>query len=164
MKKLLISFFAVALSVGGFAQQFNLGKVSFATDSIWVISGNDKTTDENEKKSKESCCSPQDSMFITYENHPEFPGGEEARMKFLAENIKYPIIVGHNPRGTVFVKFCVEKDGRISNVEVVRDVDDRLDKEAIRVIEAMPNWKPATQRGEPICMSFVMPIRFTLAG
>jgi TonB family protein len=123
-----------------------------------------QTAEDSARISKECSC-PEDEfadlIFITYENTPEFPGGDQARMKFLQENIKYPASTRHLPDGTVFVTFCVEKDGSITGIKIVRGVHESLDNEVIRVVQAMPNWKPATQRGEPICMPFTMPIRFT---
>jgi hypothetical protein len=123
-----------------------------------------QTAVDSVKISKECTCSEDEfAGFITYENLPEFPGGEQARMKYLMLNTKWPegTIVSH-PTGSVYVKFCIEKDGSISGVKIERGIGGWADEEAIRVTKAMPNWKPATQRGEPICMPFIMPIRFTL--
>ena len=112
--------------------------------------------------SRECSCPPDnDYAFITVETVPEFPGGEKARMEFLMENLKWPQ-TNASVQGTVFIAFCVEKDGSISGVKVARGIHRLFDEEALRVVQAMPNWKPATQRGRPICTPFVMPIRFVL--
>lgn len=74
---------------------------------------------------------------------PEFPGGQQAMFKYLSENVKYPTIAHENRiQGRVVVQFVVNKDGSISEVEVVRSGGDpSLDKEAVRLISSMPNWK-----------------------
>jgi hypothetical protein len=117
-----------------------------------------------------SCLEEEFKGWITYENISGFPGGEQARMQYLAENLKHPSHTRNIPQfeGTIFVSFCIEKDGSISGIKIERitpEVEDVISemyaKEVIRVVQAMPNWNPAAQRGEPICMPFLMPIRFT---
>lgn len=82
---------------------------------------------------------------------PDFPGGQSALMEYLAKNIKYPATAHENGKqGRVIVMFVVKKDGSISDVKTVRGVDPYLDKEAERVIAAMPNWKPGKQRGQAL--------------
>ncbi|MBQ0136525.1 MAG: energy transducer TonB, partial [Bacteroidales bacterium] len=78
-------------------------------------------------------------VFVIVENKPEFPGGDAAMMKYLSENIKYPVIAQENGiQGRVICQFVVNKDGSIVDINVVRSVDPSLDKEAIRVIKSMP--------------------------
>jgi TonB family protein len=109
---------------------------------------------------------PQDSdspIFTVVEVLPEFPGGDEARMKYLMENIKYPDEARKNGiQGTAYVTFVVEKDGSISNVKVLRGFDKACDEESVRVIKNMPNWKPGKQKGKAVRVQFNMPIRFAL--
>lgn len=96
---------------------------------------------------------------------PEFPGGMSACMTFLQKNIRYPQIERENGiQGRVFVNFVVERDGRITNVKVLRSVQggSGLDKEAIRVVKAMPKWKPAIQSGRTVRCSMNLPIKFQL--
>ncbi len=101
--------------------------------------------------------------FYVVEQKPEFPGGENALYKFLAENTKYPEPAKENGiTGTVWVQFIIDKDGKVTNVKVVRSVDPYLDKEAERVVKSMPKWKPASQRGKPVRVIFQVPIRFEL--
>lgn len=104
-----------------------------------------------------------DSVFTAVEEHPQFPGGEKARKRYLQENITYPKSARkEGAQGTVYITFIIEKDGSITNVEILRGIHDDIDQEAIRVVKAMPKWIPGTQRGEPVRVQFNMPIRFLL--
>lgn len=102
-------------------------------------------------------------VFVIVEDNPEFPGGTQAMMKYLSENIKYPVIAQENGiQGRVICQFVVNKDGSIVDINVVRSVDPSLDKEAIRVIKSMPKWKPGKQRGKPVRVKFTLPVVFRL--
>jgi len=104
-------------------------------------------------------------IFLVVEDEPGFPGGEEARMRFLQQHMRYPAIAREaGIQGTVFVTFVVERDGSITDVQVVRGIGGGADEEAIRVVRMMPRWTPGKQRGRPVRVQFVMPIRFTLTG
>ena len=101
-------------------------------------------------------------VFMVCEKAPEFPGGTEAMMRFLAANIKYPAdAAAAGASGNVYVKFVVKADGSVSNVELMRSSGTAsLDAEAIRVVGAMPKWNPGMQGGEPVNVSFVVPVAF----
>ena len=105
-----------------------------------------------------------ETIYVTVENLPEFPGGQQALFSYLKENVKYPTIAKENGiQGRVVCTFVVEKDGRITNVEVVRSGGDpSLDKEAVRVIKSMPKWKPGMQRGQAVRVKFTIPVKFSL--
>ena len=104
-----------------------------------------------------------EEIFVVVEQQPEFPGGMAALMKFLGDNIKYPVIAQENGiQGRVITNFVVERDGSISDVQIVRGQDPSLDKEAIRVIKTMPKWKPGQQRGKPVRVRFTLPVVFRL--
>lgn len=104
-----------------------------------------------------------EEIFVVVEQQPEFPGGMTALMKFLGDNIKYPVIAQENGiQGRVVCNFVVERDGSITDVQVVRGQDPSLDKEAIRVIQSMPKWKPGQQRGKPVRVRFTLPVVFRL--
>ncbi len=104
-------------------------------------------------------------IFTVVEESPGFPGGDEARIRFLQENIKYPTMARESGiQGTVYVTFVVEKGGNVSDVKILRGIGGGCDEEAIRVIKAMPRWNPGKQRGKPVRVQFNMPIKFTLAG
>ena len=92
---------------------------------------------------------------------PEFPGGQKAMMQWIAQNIQYPKEAAKaNIEGSVIVSFFVEKDGSITNVEVIKSVHESLDKEALRVVNAMPKWKPGMEKGQPVRTRFFVPISF----
>lgn len=97
------------------------------------------------------------------EDDPEFPGGEEALYKYLAENIKYPVLAKEKgTQGRVYVTFVVEKDGSVTDAKVLRGVSEEVDAEALRVINAMPKWKPGMQQGVPVRVQYNIPIIFKL--
>ena len=106
----------------------------------------------------------EDVVFVIVEQNAEFPGGQKELMKYLAENIKYPVIAQENGiQGRVICQFTVNKDGSIVDIEVVRSGGDpSLDKEAVRVIKSMPKWKPGKQRGKAVRVRFTLPVTFKL--
>jgi|SaaInlLV_10m_DNA_2_1039722.scaffolds.fasta_scaffold15923_2 protein TonB len=105
-----------------------------------------------------------ESHFIPLENRPKFPGDEKALSKFLGKNIVYPALEKEiGLQGLVTLHFVVKKDGRITDVTVIKGVSPNIDAEAIRVVEAMPNWIPGKQRDRNVDVSIMMPIRFTLS-
>lgn len=109
--------------------------------------------------------SPPDEMptFTIVENMPEFVGGEKARLKYLRDNLKYPSFDKANGiQGTVYMKFLVNNKGEINNIEILRGVSETIDKEAIRVVKSMPNWKPGKQRGRAVNVSYNFRITFQL--
>ena len=102
-----------------------------------------------------------DSIYSVVETMPDFPGGQKELLSFLSRNIKYPTkAIESKIQGRVIVQFVVNKDGSISNAKIVRSVDPDLDKEALRVINSMPQWKPGMQKGEPVSVKFTVPIVF----
>lgn len=102
-------------------------------------------------------------IFTVVEDMPSYPGGQGAMMKFLAANIKYPAQAKENGiQGRVFINFVVEADGKVSNVKLLRGIGGGCDEEAIRVVNAMPNWTPGKQDGESVRVSFNLPVKFTL--
>ncbi|MCT4615908.1 MAG: TonB family protein [Marinifilaceae bacterium] len=102
-------------------------------------------------------------VFVIVENMPEFPGGQSALGRWIAKSIRYPVIAQENGiTGKVYVNFVINRSGKVENVKVLRGVDPSLDKEAIRVINSMPKWKPGMQRGKPVKVSYTVPINFQL--
>ena len=106
----------------------------------------------------------EEVIFVVVESMPEFPGGQQALFKYLAENVKYPVIAQENGiQGRVICQFVVNKDGSIVDVVAVRSSGEpSLDKEAIRVIQSMPKWKPGKQRGKPVRVKYTVPVNFRL--
>lgn len=102
-------------------------------------------------------------IFIIVETRPEFPGGDEARIRFLQENLVYPKEAWKKKlQGKVVIGFVVEADGSLTDFSVVKSVSSDLDAEALRVCKLMPNWTPGSQKGNPVRVRFVMPITFSL--
>lgn len=107
--------------------------------------------------------SSSDLVFTVVEEMPEFPGGQQAILKYLSESIKYPVDAQEKGiQGRVSCSFVIQKDGSITGIEVIRGVDPSLDKEAIRVIRAMPKWKPGRQRGKVVAVKYTVPVTFRL--
>ncbi len=102
--------------------------------------------------------------FNVVEQMPQFPGGEIELMKFLSENVKYPEAASKaGTQGRVVAQFIVEADGSITNVKVLKKVSDEIDAEAVRVIKAMPKWKPGMQKGQPVRVKYTIPVTFRLS-
>ena len=106
----------------------------------------------------------EEVIFMVVESMPEFPGGQQALFKYLAENVKYPVIAQENGiQGRVICQFVIEKDGKVTDIQVVRSSGEpSLDKEAVRVINSMPKWKPGKQRGKPVRVKYTIPVNFRL--
>ncbi|MGE5426686.1 MAG: energy transducer TonB [Methylococcaceae bacterium] len=102
-------------------------------------------------------------VFFIVEEMPEFPGGDAALRAFIAQSVKYPPIAAENGiQGKVYVSFVVGKDGGITQAKILRGVDPALDKEALRVVNSLPAWKPGKQGGKPVRVSYTVPISFVL--
>jgi periplasmic protein TonB len=102
-------------------------------------------------------------IFTVVEQQPEFEGGYEAMMRFIQKNMRYPASARRmGVDGTVYVQFVVSKDGSISEVKTIRGISADCDKEAERVVNMMPKWKPGKQNGKSVFVRFVLPIKFKL--
>ena len=104
-----------------------------------------------------------EGAFDVVEEMPQFPGGAPELMKFLSMTVKYPEAAEKaGTQGRVIASFIVEKDGSISGAKVVKNVSEELDAEALRVINAMPNWTPGKQKGQAVRVKYTIPISFRL--
>ena len=105
---------------------------------------------------------PVEIVFFA-EEMPEFPGGEAALVKYLAKSVKYPVPALENDiQGKVYVRFIVNENGRVSNVQISKGVDPYLDKEALRVVQSLPEWKPGKQAGKAVKVWYTVPINFQI--
>ena len=105
----------------------------------------------------------EQKIHVRVEKVPEFPGGLEALNRYLVRNIKYPLLAQENGiQGRVVCQFVVNTDGSIVDIEVVRGVEESLDKEAVRVIKSMPKWIPGRHGGKAVRVKFTQMIRFKL--
>ena len=94
---------------------------------------------------------------------PEFPGGNDMLWKFVQKNIQYPQMERDNDiQGKVIVRFLVDETGTVSDIEILRHVSPGFDKEAVRIVKALPKWKPATYNNKPVAVYYVLPVVFRL--
>lgn len=115
---------------------------------------NNKSTNKNNKV---------DKVYEFCERSAEFPGGFDAMTSFISSTLEYPQqSKDKNVEGRVLVKFVIETDGSISNVEILQGLDEYCNQESERIIKAMPRWKPAEDKGKKVRQQFVIPIRFKL--
>lgn len=106
---------------------------------------------------------PDDKVYTKVDVMPEFPGGDAELLKYISTNLKYPVIAFENGiQGRVVVSFTVEKDGSITEAEVVRSIDPSLDQEALRVINTLPKWTPGKNEGKIVRVKYTVPIQFRL--
>ncbi len=105
-----------------------------------------------------------EDVFMVVEDMPTFEGGDVQKFtNWVKERVKYPeIAVRNGIQGRVFIGFIVEKDGSVSNIQILRSVDRSLDEEAVRVVQSSPSWKPGLQRGEPVRVRFSITVNFVL--
>lgn len=104
-----------------------------------------------------------DKVYTVCDVMPEFPGGQDKLLQYLASSIKYPAeAIEKKEEGRVTLSYIVEKDGSISNVEVIRSVSPSLDAEAIRIVKAMPKWTPAKSKGEIVRVKYTVPVTFRM--
>ena len=122
-------------------------------------------------KAKEDIAAPEPpkhvveetKIFTVVEQMPMFPGGDAALMGYLRDNMHYPTVAAENGvQGRVVVGFVVERDGSITDVNVLRSVDPSLDREAMRVVKAMPKWTPGKQNGSAVRVKYQVPVTFRL--
>ena len=112
---------------------------------------------------EESIGEAKEVPFVVVEEMPMFPGGDGALLKYIAENTMYPELAKENNiQGKVIVRFCVTSKGSVSQISVLKGVDPELDKEAIRVVESLPTFRPGSQGGKPVPVWYMVPISFTL--
>ncbi|MBO4482534.1 MAG: energy transducer TonB [Prevotella sp.] len=105
----------------------------------------------------------ENKVFDVVEQMPSFPGGMAALMAYLQKSIKYPPVAEENGiQGRVVCTFVVERDGSVTDVKVAKSVDPSLDKEAVRVVSAMPKWIPGKQNGQSVRVKYTLPVTFRL--
>ena len=147
----------------GDTMMYSMDPFTISGDIVNKLKNKIMTDEDIDVEVTEVGCVDNDTVYNIIEQMPEFPGGAEAMMKFIAGNIKYPeAAIDKNIEGRVFVSFVIEKDGSVSNVKVLRGIGGGCDEEAARVISSMPKWKPGKQKGEFVRVSYQIPIMFKL--
>ena len=105
----------------------------------------------------------EDQIFTIVEQMPQFGSGEKDLLTYLAKNIKYPQMAKESGiSGIVYVTFVVGKNGKVGDVRILRGIGGGCDKEAVRVVKSMPDWKAGKQRGKPVSVQYNLPVRFVL--
>lgn len=104
-----------------------------------------------------------ETVYFFVDEMPEFPGGMEALLRYIAKAVDYPMVAQENGiQGKVYINFVVNTNGQVSDATVVRGVDPSLDKEALRVVNSMPLWQPGRQSGKAVRVAYHVPISFVL--
>lgn len=118
-------------------------------------------TDENENTSESSVV--DNKVYSVVEQMPNFPGGEEALMKFINEHIKYPqSALEQGTQGTIMLRFVVTDTGDIGEVQILKGLDPDCNNEAIRVVKSLPKFNPGMQQGRPVSVWYTTPVRFVI--
>jgi len=129
--------------------------------SLFLLSIN--AIGQNDTADTCKCDFGDNSVFGAPEKLPAFPGGSEAMMSFFSEHLKYPKKAKNDSiEDTVYIRFCVKRDGNLKEIEILRGNYPLLNQEALRVIDKMPPWEPAENRGKRICYNVSLPLRFSL--
>ena len=148
------------LDDGGFLPMDELNKIS---KNIFVDVHPESPTEKQPDLISEAVAKPE--TFITAEEMPFYPGGDNERQKFLTENIHYPQQASENGiKGTVYVQFVVDTKGNITDAKIMRGIGGGCDEEALRVIQMMPQWHPGKQNGKTVRVLFTMSVSFKLQG
>jgi TonB family protein len=152
---------------GVISENQDLSKIDPETiESINVIKNEDATKKYGEKAKDgvvEITLKKKEAPFTVVEALPEYPGGTEALNSFVYLTMKYPAIALENGiYGQVYIKFVVTKTGKVTNAKISRGVDPSLNKEALRIVNSMPNWNPGKQNGENVEVAYELPINFKI--
>ncbi|KAA9353738.1 TonB family protein [Larkinella humicola] len=136
-----------------------------------LVEGSDETagrfsgqsTDSDRTAEKLTAVQDKEHVFTVVEKHPEFPGGMVGLTRFINENLRYPEAAQKaHVSGKVFLSFVINTDGSFQDIQVLKGFGFGADEEAIRVLKAMPRWKPATQDGKLVRVKYNLPIKFEL--
>lgn len=124
-----------------------------------LLKGQEAGGDAPQQKQKEE----EAPIHTVVEQPAQFPGGEAALLAYVAKNIKYPAIaVEQEIQGTVQLRFVVEANGSIGDVQVVKSLESHCDKEAVRVVKSLPRFIPGKQQGRPVRVWFNLPVRYSI--
>lgn len=130
-------------------------KVNYTIPVSFVLAG------DKESEAKEP---DEAQVYFVVEEMPEYPGGEEGLRHAITSQLRYPVeALKENIQGRVYVAFVVDTDGSVTDAKVMRGVHPLLDAEAIRIVNTLTKWKPGTQRGKAVRVSYTVPIQFAIA-
>jgi len=143
----------------------DIDKEEKISDETVAISNANDTTQIQESQSETLIFPDKNGVYTHVEEMPQFPGGEAEMMKFLSQNIRYPLkAMEKGIQGTVVCRFVVDSIGEVKNVVVLKKIDPLLDQEAIRIIKLMPKWIPGKHNGKAVSVSYIIPVGFRFAG
>ena len=129
--------------------------IAFAGMSITLAAQTNETKKQTPDKKK--------GVYEKVEKMPEYPGGMDAMMNFISSNIKYPVKAKEGKvTGMVKVKFIVNADGAVSDVEAESKIGSGCEEEAVRVVKLMPKWTPGQEKGKNVAVYFSLPVKFAL--
>lgn len=159
----LKSIFVLPLAIVAIAA-FARPEVKSASHDLEAVQLNDILPDTPPLEELAPQINPEDTViFPVVQFMPEFPGGMVELMNYISSNVRYPAeALAAGIEGRVTTIFIVERDGTISNVQVLRGVEPSLDAEALRVIRSMPTWKPGYQNDKPVRTRYTMPVNFRI--
>jgi len=124
-----------------------------------------QTSDSIVSKPAISTPAQGDGPYMVVEQMPEYEGGQVELFNFIGKSLRYPIeAMQRGISGTVMVKFIVSKTGDVKEATILKSVCESLDKEALRVVNSMPKWKPGMQKGSPVDVWFTLPVRYKFLG
>ena len=159
---LMLLFMITARSFSSSIEKFVPEKLTIAP----ALSVNDPVIQDKTKQKSEIKFVPVDTSKTAYksvEKMPSYSGSDDALIKFLVENLKYPETAKKkNIQGKVFVNFIVRADGSVTDVKVMRGIGGGCDEEAVRVVKLMPKWTPGMNKGKAVDVAYVLPIKFAL--
>lgn len=148
------------------SQELNLVEqdVEFAPEVLQPIAPKEEPKAEEEEQQPQAVDMYDESLdFRVVEDLPQFPGGAVEFMKWLTRNLKYPASAQQRKvQGKVVAQFIVNKDGSVSDLELVQKLDPQCDREALRVLRMMPKWKPGVMDAKPCRTKVCIPIVFKL--
>lgn len=143
-----------------------LALIPMVTIAFYFVSCNSSSKDEDAAPPDKILKGEKldgEPIFMVVDELPVFPGGEEARMEYLQDNITYPeALRADSVTGTVYVSFIIDKSGDVRNPQIMRGVHEDLDAITIEAVQNMPDWTPGKYNGEPVNMKFNMPVKFSL--
>jgi TonB family protein len=164
---LLPSFTLSGTSGNGSSDKTQVTPVFMIAPAALPIASSTIPQDNEKKKEKVKYMAPvqpdKNGVYILVEEQPQYTGGDDARIKFLQENIKYPEEAKKaGIQGKVFVTFVIQADGAVTDVKILRGIGGGCDEEAWRVVKMMPNWIPGKEKGKNVAVQFNLPINFKL--
>lgn len=115
------------------------------------------------KAPEETAAPTAGAVYEVAEQMPEYPGGYSALMRFIAQNLKYPVAAQQAKiQGRVIVQFVIDTEGNVTAPKILQGVDPLLDAEAIRLTTIMPKWRPGREKGEVVNVKYTVPLTFKL--